>query len=123
MSTLQSRLTEAMGERNAMDLSHAIGISHVAVRKWLTGQTKAMKQETCLRAAKYLGVRSDWLGTGRGPKLPDAEGQADMMVDRLLDAFAVAANAFAELSKIVTDMQAERAKQNGGAPARKNRRA
>ena len=47
-------------------LSKALGISYVAVKKVLDGQTKAFTAENNSLAASFLGVSPDWLATGEG---------------------------------------------------------
>ncbi len=47
-------------------LSKALGISYVAVKKVLDGQTKAFTAENNSIAASFLGVSPDWLATGEG---------------------------------------------------------
>jgi transcriptional regulator with XRE-family HTH domain len=70
MNTIKDRLAEAMTERDvsASDLASHCGVSTVAVHKWLTGKTKQLKYDTCIKAAYLLKVSPDWLNFGKGPK-------------------------------------------------------
>lgn len=49
-----------------------LGISSSALSQVLTGGSKAMSAENCVRAARYLGVSSWWLATGEGPMVEHA---------------------------------------------------
>lgn len=61
------RLQKAMDAKSMsrQDLAAAMGISYQAVRKVLTGGTKAFSAEHNSKAASLLGVDPDWLATGR----------------------------------------------------------
>lgn len=50
-------------------LAQELGITYVAVKKVLDGQTKAFTAENNSRAASFLGVNPDWLATGEGEML------------------------------------------------------
>lgn len=50
------------------DLARALHISYQAVRKVLLGGL--FSTENNAAAAKLLGVNSDWLATGKGPRFP-----------------------------------------------------
>lgn len=68
MVEYSSRLQAAMDLRSVKrtQLSKALGISYVAVKKVLDGQTKAFTAENNSIAASFLGVSPDWLATGEG---------------------------------------------------------
>lgn len=53
-------------------LAKELGVSYVAVKKVLDGQTHAFTAENNSRAAAFLGVSPDWLATGEGDMLPAA---------------------------------------------------
>ena len=57
-------------------LSKALGISYVAVKKVLDGQTKAFTAENNSLAASFLGVSPDWLATGEGTMIATDGGSA-----------------------------------------------
>lgn len=48
-------------------LSDALGVSYQAVRKVREGLSKSLTASNNQRAADLLGVRAEWLATGRGP--------------------------------------------------------
>ena len=51
-------------------LAEELGVSYVAVKKVLDGQTRAFTAENNSRAAAFLGVSPDWLATGEGEMVP-----------------------------------------------------
>lgn len=51
-------------------LAKELGVSYVAVKKVLDGQTHAFTAENNSRAAAFLGVSPDWLATGEGEMAP-----------------------------------------------------
>ena len=53
-------------------LAEELGVSYVAVKKVLDGQTRAFTAENNSRAAAFLGVSPDWLATGEGEMAPVA---------------------------------------------------
>lgn len=57
-------------------MSKALGISYVAVKKVLDGQTKAFTAENNSLAASFLGVSPDWLATGEGTMIATDGGGA-----------------------------------------------
>ena len=50
-------------------LAEELGVSYVAVKKVLDGQTRAFTAENNSKAAAFLGVSPDWLATGEGKML------------------------------------------------------
>lgn len=86
-STLQERLRDAMAEAqvNQSRLAEACGVSHVAVSKWLNGGTQTLSADNYANAARALGVRDEWLRTGKLPRVRDhLEEEREM--DRFMDA-------------------------------------
>jgi transcriptional regulator with XRE-family HTH domain len=84
LATLAERLTDAMGEDvSASDLARACNVSPAAVSKWLDGRTKDLKADTLAAAARALGVRDDWLRTGRLPR-ERTGAQEDRQVDQVI---------------------------------------
>ncbi len=90
MSTLKERMEAALLHRRAMsspgervtqrDLANYVGVSAPSVSAWFSGETKSLKGDTALKAAKFLGVRAEWLNSGAGPMLsssavPDHGGE------------------------------------------------
>jgi transcriptional regulator with XRE-family HTH domain len=67
---LAQRLTEAMSDARLSPnaLARKVGVSQVAVHKWMTGTTKRLRHEVCLKAAAALYVNPDWLNDGIGPR-------------------------------------------------------
>ena len=51
-------------------LAEELGVSYVAVKKVLDGQTRAFTAENNSKAAAFLGVSPDWLARGEGEMLP-----------------------------------------------------
>ena len=82
----QARLAEAMKDAS-MDVSalaRAIGVSYQAAKKVLDGGSKSMSAANNAKAAVALGVSSDWLASGAGPKrqaLADAAAPATWPFD------------------------------------------
>lgn len=72
-ATLAGRLKLAMNRAriNRKQLAEGCGVSGVAVHKWLSGSTGALRENTCAKAATVLGVSPQWLNTGEGPRRDD----------------------------------------------------
>lgn len=84
LATLAERLTDAMGQEiSASDLARACDVSPAAVSKWLDGRTKALKADTLASAARALGVREEWLRTGKLPR-ERQNAEEDRQVDRVI---------------------------------------
>jgi transcriptional regulator with XRE-family HTH domain len=62
------RLRLALAERNMSSsaLAAALGISAAAVSKVLLGGSKTLSVENHVRAARVLGISSEWLAEGDG---------------------------------------------------------
>jgi transcriptional regulator with XRE-family HTH domain len=60
-------------------LSYVFGVSQATISDWWTG-SKMPGLEKLIEAAIILGVCVEWLGTGRGPKIPPC---SDEMSPRL----------------------------------------
>lgn len=52
-------------------LARAAGVKPPTSYNWAHGKTKSIKGEPLLRAAKALGVKPEWLATGKGPMSDD----------------------------------------------------
>lgn len=66
---LATRLRKALDERPELsqaDLARACGIKPPSVSDWFNGKTKELSGPNLLEVARRLGVRPDWLATGRG---------------------------------------------------------
>jgi len=116
-STLAERLTDAMGEEiTASDLARACDVSPAAVSKWLDGRTKTLKAETLASAARALGVREDWLRTGKLPREregADEDRQLERvmgLLEELKEPLAALATAIDALSKARSEPTRKRAK-------------
>lgn len=85
--TLAERLSEAMDSTtpptSASDLARACSVSPTAVHKWLGGGK--MRADSLALAARALGVRDEWLRTGRLPRARDSQ---DSQVDHVLETIA-----------------------------------
>lgn len=70
MSTLRERLAIALAKKRGGSqtaLAKACGVSQPSVHDWFSGETKTLRSESLLKAAKYLDVRIEWLQYGNGP--------------------------------------------------------
>lgn len=69
------RLKEAMAdaEVDVAGFAKTLGVSYQALRKAINGGRLGMANH--LKAAKLLGVNSDWLASGKGPKAAQAAGE------------------------------------------------
>ena len=75
MNTLRERLALALTKKRGgsqAGLARACGIKQPSVAAWMNGRTKQLKANSLLRAAAYLGVRTEWLDSGRGPMYEDS---------------------------------------------------
>lgn len=73
-STLAERLIDAMNgppKVSGVALAKACGVAPPSVSGWRTGDSKSLAGSNLLAAAKYLGVRPEWLADGVGPKYAD----------------------------------------------------
>ncbi len=55
---------------SAIEVAKAAGTTRQAVYMWMSGETKSLKGETLVGAARALKTTPDWLGFGRGEELP-----------------------------------------------------
>lgn len=76
MSTLADRIKMALAFRrmSQADLAREIDIAQPSVNNWATGETKSLRAEVAVKAAKALGVRVEWLVFGSGPMLDESGG-------------------------------------------------
>lgn len=92
MSSLKDRMVEALAYRKTLaktpwDITQAglakfCGVKAASVSNWFSGETKSLKGDTAIKAAKYLCVRPEWLTAGVGPmKLAKADGEASAEPD------------------------------------------
>jgi transcriptional regulator with XRE-family HTH domain len=83
LETLTERLTDAMQSTtpptSKSELARECGVSPAAVGKWLAGGN--LNADNLAAAARALGVRDEWLRTGRLPRERDAH---DAQVDRVI---------------------------------------
>jgi SOS-response transcriptional repressor LexA len=75
-NTYSERLLQAMQDAKigTAELARAIKVSYQAIRKVQEGGK--FGTENHLKVAQRLGVSSEWLANGKGPKKADAESQA-----------------------------------------------
>lgn len=59
----------ADAQKSIADVAAAVGISYQAVRKAVKGESNAFTAENNAKAARFLGVRPNWLATGELPML------------------------------------------------------
>jgi len=73
MVEYKDRLKEAMDDLSIgrTQLANVLGISYQAVRKVLLGESSGFDLENHNAACAFLGVRSEWLLSGKGPKHPE----------------------------------------------------
>lgn len=84
-ATLKERLEAAMGDKIiATELARACGVSDAAVSKWLDGTTKKLSADNYAAAARALGVRDEWLRTGRLP-MERENASEDRQIDQVID--------------------------------------
>lgn len=72
MREYRDRLNDAMQDAgvSTQQLADAMGVSYQAVKKAQDGRSNAFSAANNAAAAKFLGVRSDWLASGVGSKRP-----------------------------------------------------
>ena len=107
-ATLADRLKDAMGDEiSASELARACGVSPAAVSKWLDGTTKKLSADNYASAARALGVREEWLRTGRLPR--DREHvEEDRQVDRVIDLLSGLQGPLAELASAIDQLSKTR---------------
>lgn len=115
-STLAERLLDAMGEEiSASDLARACGVSPAAVSKWLDGTTKKLSADNYASTSRALGVREEWLRTGRLPRErthAEEERQADKIIgilEGLKEPLAALSKAIEQLSAAQPDKKRRKA--------------
>lgn len=74
MLTLAQRLTLALKAHGGSqaELARACQVKPPSVADWFSGETKALKGLSLLRAAAFLHVEALWLATGEGSMNPTA---------------------------------------------------
>lgn len=75
MVAYKDRLNAAMDEAgvSTSELARTLGVSYQAVKKVRDGLSSQFNTDNNLTAAKRLGVNSDWLASGKGPKKVTAD--------------------------------------------------
>lgn len=112
-ATLADRLADAMAktdEREAIsasDLARACDVSPAAVSKWLDGRTKTLKAETLAAASRALGVREEWLRTGKLPR-DRAGALEEHQVDRVIELLQGLREPLAALNAAIEALSATR---------------
>jgi len=113
-AALADRLREAMRIATppikATELAQACDVSDAAVSKWLDGGTKKLSADNYAAAARALGVREEWLRTGRLPmerEFGDQEREIDQIV-QLLDGLQ---EPLSELVKVIDRLRQARPRQ------------
>lgn len=91
MKTLKERLAAALEARpgaTRAGLARACGVTKSNVTAWMNGAAASMSSEKVAPAARYLGVRPEWLSDGRGAMSPfGADSPATDSVASSPDAF------------------------------------
>lgn len=70
MSSIRERLAIALAKKrngSQAELARACGVKQPSVNDWFSGKTKTLKADSLVKAARYLGVRLEWLQSGLGP--------------------------------------------------------
>lgn len=113
METLAERLFQAMKDIpiTASELARACRISPVAVGKWLRGGQ--MKADSLALAARALGVREEWLRTGKLPRERDG-AEEDRQIERVIGLLAELREPLAALTSAIDAIAETKA-----APAKK----
>ena len=72
--SLKDRMNRALAEsgKTPAELARACGVKPPSVHGWLHGGSKAMRADTAVKAAGFLGVNVRWLTHGAGPMRLDA---------------------------------------------------
>lgn len=93
MSTLQERIILAFKHRKSiaapgekvtqLSLARACKCAGPSVHAWFTGKTKTLAGESLIKAARYLGVRAEWLNAGVGPMLHGTDTIAQELENEL----------------------------------------
>lgn len=81
--TLSDRLKEKMAgppKISQVALARACKVSQPTVNDWLSGKSKTIKGPILVRVAAYLGVSPEWLATGRGPRIQDANRELNVKI-------------------------------------------
>lgn len=101
-SDLAGRLRSAMKDADVKPsaLAHECQISAAAVTKWLNGDTKKLSAANYAAAARALGVRDEWLRTGKLPRERDA---ANMQMEGLQAAMSGLREPLAALLAIIDE--------------------
>lgn len=76
MKTLKERMETALAARSGTSkagLARACGVSKPSVTGWFSGDTQSLDGGNLIKAAAYLGVRPEWLATGRGAMTTEAQ--------------------------------------------------
>lgn len=83
-ATIADRLRSSMAESgiSGSDLARACDVSPAAVHKWLNGGK--MSADNSAAAARALGVREEWLRTGKLPKERE-HGYQEQSLDQVMD--------------------------------------
>ena len=79
----QARLAHKPRKMTQQQLADAVGVSRPSVTHWETGDSRMLEGDNLVRAARALGVATEWLlyGTGPGPGEPRAEKKNPLGLD------------------------------------------
>lgn len=105
LSTLAGRLEDAMRDKKVTlsELARACQVSPAAVSKWLDGKTKKLTAENYVKAGRALGVREEWLRTGKLPR--DREhGQEERQFDQVIELLQQLRGPLASLSSAIEQL-------------------
>jgi transcriptional regulator with XRE-family HTH domain len=122
LTTLADRLSDAMTARSAetgteitkSDLARACNVSPAAVGKWITGETKQLKAENYRDAARALWVREEWLRDGKLPRERDANGDADLHLERVMGLLEDLSGPLSALVTAIEQIKGTRTSQEKG---------
>lgn len=71
--TLAERIKLALAKSglSQAELARRAGIAQPSVNGWVSGATKSMRANVAVKAARALGVRTEWLANGTGPMVDE----------------------------------------------------
>lgn len=103
-ATMADRINAAMKDAGVKpgQLAKACGVSAAAVTKWRAGGK--LSADNLSAAARALGVREEWLRTGRLPRERDG-AEEDRQVDRVVEILQGLKEPLAALAEAIDQLQ------------------
>lgn len=88
MTTLKDRVMVALSSAkqsgrkvSQTDLAKEAGVSRQAVSQWFSGKTNKIDGDALFGAARYLGVRPEWLAGNGGQMTAEPSATKDVIID------------------------------------------